>query len=104
MTELEELKKRVAELEKAANPEPRKPSTWQPIDYTAGMSMPRSAIMEMAKAIPESVMSALRADARKPNPVTGGAAPQPQAQPVKRGSGWAKPNPIESPPGIAHCD
>jgi len=103
MSELEELKKRVAELEKAAKPPEPFKSDWKgPIDYTAGMSMPASAILEMMKAVPESLMRELRADAQKPNPVTGGP-PQPQQQ-VVRGSGWIDPRPLEPPPGIRHID
>ena len=66
--------------------------------------MPASAMQDLINAVPESVMRGLRADARKPNPVTGVAAPQPQAQPVQRGSGWIDERPLEPPPGIAHCD
>jgi hypothetical protein len=104
MTELEELKKRVEELEKAANPPPRQPSTYQPPDYTAGMSMPPEAIREMVKAIPESIMRGIVADAFKPNPITGGPNPQPPPQPVQRGSGWQEPRPVEPVPGIKYVD
>jgi hypothetical protein len=39
--EIAALKARVEELERAAKPpEPFKREPWQPIDYTAGMSMP----------------------------------------------------------------
>jgi hypothetical protein len=102
-SELDDLKAEVAALKRAIDPPPRSPSTHQPIDYTANASMPASALKAMIDAVPESVMRGLRADALKPNPITGGAAPQPEP-PVQRGSGWAKPIPIESPPGIEHCD
>src|SRR5262249_62175413 len=72
-------------------------------DPTEGMSMPASAMREMMKAVPDALMQAIREDARKPNAVTGGANPQPTNQ-VQRGSGWAKPIPLEPPPGIALCD
>jgi len=101
--ELSKLKKEIAELKQRIDPPPRPPSTWQPPDYTAGMSMPLNAVLEMMKAVPESQMRGLRADALKPNPVTGSAPPQPQ-QPVKRGSGWQEPRPLEPPPGIRHID
>ena len=100
--ELSKLKKEVADLKQRLDPPPRSPSTYQPPDYTAGMSMPASAILEMMKAVPESLMRGLRADAQKPNPVTGGP-PQPQ-QPVKRGTGWVDERKLEPPPGIEHCD
>jgi hypothetical protein len=103
-TELEALKKRVAELEKAAKPaEPFVPMPMQRPDYTAGASMPASALAAMMAAVPESVMRGIVADAFKPNPVTGGPNPQPTSQ-VQRGSGWIDERPLEPPPGIEHCD
>src|SRR5262245_28666531 len=101
--ELEELKQRVAELEKAAKPpEPFVPGPRYQFDPTEGMSMPASAMREMMKAVPDAVMRAISDDARRPNPVTGGA-PQP-TQPVQRGTGWARPIPVEPPPGIKIID
>jgi hypothetical protein len=53
--ELAELKARVAELERAAKPpEPFKPKHSEPIDWTARMSMPRSAIEAMLLPNPEA--------------------------------------------------
>jgi hypothetical protein len=99
------LEDRIAKLEKAAKPpEPFVREPMPTIDYTAGMSMPLAALREMVKAIPESVMRGLRSDAQKPNPVTMGPNPQPQTQPVQRGSGWRDEVPISSPPGIELCD
>ena len=57
----------------------------------------------MVDAVPDAVMKGIRGDAQKPNPVTGYANPQPTNQ-VQRGSGWAKPIPVEPPPGVAACD
>jgi hypothetical protein len=57
----------------------------------------------MVAAIPESVIRGIVADSFKPNPVTGGAPPQPTSQ-VPRGSGWVSERPLEPPQGIAHCD
>jgi hypothetical protein len=102
-TELEALKKRVEELEKSANPPPRSPSTHQPYDPTANFSMPASAMKAMIDAIPSSVMGDLVADARKPNPITGGPNPQPTSQ-VQRGSGWLDQRPLEPPPGVDLID
>ena len=62
--------------------------------------MPRSALKAMVEGVPDRLMNELRSDARKPNPITGGANPQPQAQSV-RGSGWVQPQPVEPPPGVA---
>jgi hypothetical protein len=101
-TELEALKKRVAELEKAAKPpEPVKYEWKGPRDLTEGMSMSRSAMQAMIDAIPSSQMRGIVNDARKPNPVTGGA---PQAQPVQRGSGWVDAKPLTPPEGIKLVD
>ena len=106
MTEIEELKKRVAELEKAANPEPRKPSTWQPVDYTAGFSMPASALKAMVDVIPSSVMAGIVADARKPNPVTGGMTKSVVTEPPKTmgKNGWVDARPLTPPEGIGLVD
>ena len=65
--------------------------------------MPRIAMLAMIDAVPESFIRDLRADARKPNPVTGGPNPQPQPQ-VQRGSGWIDERPLESPPGLKYVD
>src|SRR5262245_60420960 len=103
-TELEALKKRVEELEKAAKPaEPFVPMPPFKFDPTEGMSMPRSAMMEMAKAIPESVMRGIVADARRPNPANPPTPSQPTTQ-VQRGSGCIDERPLEPPPGISHID
>jgi hypothetical protein len=103
MSELDDLKRQVAELKDQLNPPPRQPSTHPRFDPTEGMSMPESAMLEMMKAVPDSLMRSLREDARRPNPVNPSTASQPTSQ-VQRGSGWAKPIPIESPPGIDLMD
>jgi hypothetical protein len=115
MTELEDLKAKNAELsdrlsklEEAANSKPFKAEPWQPIDYTAGFSMPREAMQAMIDALPSSFFSELRGDARRPNPVTEASpslttSPAPQA-PVQRTSGWRDAAPLTSPPGISHID
>jgi hypothetical protein len=98
-SELQELKKRVAELEDAAKPkEPFVPGPRFQFDPTAGASMPRSAMKAMIDAVPDALMRDLRSDAMKPNPVTGGPNPQPQPQ-VRRGSGWRDEVPLENPAG-----
>jgi hypothetical protein len=86
-SELDDLKKQVAQLKDQINPPPRQPSTHQPIDYTANASMPPSAMKAMVDAVPDAVMKGIRGDAQKPNPVTGYANPQPTNQ-VQRGTGW----------------
>jgi hypothetical protein len=55
--EIAELKARVAELERAAKPaKPFVPQPYERYDPTAGMSMPRSALAEMARAVPDDVI------------------------------------------------
>jgi hypothetical protein len=97
------LRKRLEKLEERINPSPRKQSYSAPFDHTAGMSMPASAMRDLANAVPDALMRELRTDARKPNPVTQGAVPQPQPQSQRRG-GWVQPRPIEPPPGVALAD
>jgi hypothetical protein len=112
MSELEELKKRIAALEKAAKPPEPKPaepfvSNYRPRDWTEGMSMPANARAAMMAAVPEGLMSALRADARLPNPVTSPASMIPAANEpsqIKRGRGWVASTPLGPPAGIERVD
>jgi hypothetical protein len=97
------LRNPVEKLEERVNPPPRKQSYSAPFDYTANASMPASAMKAMVDAVPDAVMKGIRADAQKPNPVTGYSTAQPTTQ-VQRGSGWAKPIPVEPPPGVALAD
>jgi hypothetical protein len=101
--EFELQKAELKKLRDQVNPPPREPSTRGPIDYTQGMSMPRSAMQALVDAVPESVMHGIRADAMKPNSVTGGPNPQPQPQ-VRRSTGWRDEAPLGPPAGIEHCD
>jgi hypothetical protein len=104
MSELDDLKKRVEELEKAANPpEPFNPGPRFQFDPTAGFSMPRSAMKAMIDAVPEALMSELRMDARKPNPVNPPSPPQPQVR-QRATPNWIEERPLESPPGIKIID
>lgn len=108
MSEIEDLKKEVQALKDQLNPPPRPSYTHLRRDLTEGASMHPSAMKAMIDAVPESVMAELRADARKPNPVTEASSSivrgTPSAQPQKRGTGWAPERPLESPPGISLMD
>ena len=108
MSELEDLKKRVAELEKATKaPEPFVPMPMPRRDLTEGACMPPSAMKAMVDALPSSFFSDLRADARKPNPSQASSSPitsTPAALPQRRGTGWVEPRPLEPPPGVAIAD
>ena len=103
------LRKRMEKLEEQVNPKPFK-SEWRgPIDYTEGMSMPRSAMQAMIDAVPESLMAELRADARKPNPIQASqspitSTPSTQSQPQRKGTGWVEERPLGNPPGVALAD
>ena len=101
--ELEIQKAQLKKLQDQINPPKSEPFQMPRFDPTEGMKMPRSAMEAMVNALPASFYSDLRADAMKPNPVTGGANPGPQPQ-VKRGSGWRDEVPLGPPPGIEHCD
>ena len=63
---------------------------------------------EMVRAT-SGVMADLRADARRPNPVTEASSstvrgtPAAQSQP-QRGTGWRDEIPLSSPPGVAIAD
>jgi hypothetical protein len=112
--ELTALKARIAELEARTKPPPPAPpapkgfSRWDP---TAGMSMPASALREMANAIPDSMVRdiAMR-DGRAPSgPSAQGAIPSSQSlSNVRVGgggtSGWAREIPLSNPPGVAILD
>jgi hypothetical protein len=101
MPNKDDLRARITQLENQINPPPR-PPTRPPHDYSANLSMPKSALRAMTEAVPERLMSELRADARCPNPVTGHTpTPQPTG-PTKRSTGWIDEVPLQSPPGQRH--
>ena len=107
--ELELHKAELKKLKDQINPPKSEPFVMPRFDPTEGMSMPRNAMQAMIDAVPESLMKELRADARKPNPVTQASSsplstkPSVQSQP-QRGSGWIDPRPLESPPGLKYVD
>jgi hypothetical protein len=58
--EIAALKARIEELEKATAPEPPVDMTgFQRYDPTAGMSMPRSVLEEMAAAVPTAMVKGI---------------------------------------------
>jgi len=108
---VEEQGRELAEI-KAAQPkpppEPFKPQPYEPIDWTARMSMPRSALEAMIAAEPRGFMRdvALR-DARAPQSPSTIPSTQQRAdvRPVAGdGSGWVAPTPLGPPPGVAQAD
>jgi hypothetical protein len=109
--ELDELKARLAKLEKAAAPPaPIKSEPYQPIYYTSGASMDAETKRDLAKAIPDDLARDLHADLARGNPIT--ASPS-QLTPdrgggerveIRRGTGWQEERKLETPPGIALAD
>src|SRR5262245_14015751 len=96
--ELEALKARVRQLEDGPKPTRQAGPAW---DYTAGMSMPASAVKAMVDAVPTSQVRALVNDFRRgPTPPGGHQPPRPET--VERGTGWVEPRPLEAPPGIRY--
>jgi len=112
--ELAQLKARITELEARAKPPPPAPPApkgYQRWDPTEGMSMPASALQEMAQAIPDSMVRdiAMR-DGRAPaGPSSQGVIPSSQGlSNVRTGgggsSGWAREIPLSPPPGVNILD
>jgi hypothetical protein len=110
--ELAALKARVAELEKAAKPTALPDmKSFRRFDPTEGMSMDRSVMREMARAVPDAMIReiALR-DGRAPTgPSAQGVVPS--SQPLSNvrvggtgGTGWAKEVPLGPQPHIQHVD
>jgi hypothetical protein len=97
--EIERQKVLLKKLSDQINPPPRPEWKHQPPDYTAGMSMGRSAMEAMAAVDTSGLQEDLRAFQQKQRSTSSPAEPQ-----RPRGSGWVEPHPLEPPPGIEHCD
>jgi len=110
--ELAALKKKVEELEaKLSPPKPFVPEPYQPIDWTARMSMPPSALAAMVAAVPDRVIRDIVADNRGPSTPTGMIPKSQQptggggsANVPGGGTGWAHETPIGPPPGLRYVD
>jgi hypothetical protein len=106
--EVAELKRRIAELEGHKSEQPFVPKPVQRFDPTANFGMPPSAVAEMAKAVPASLMRDIFDDARRGpihRPTSLLASPQ-QAAPVVEPSGsggWTEPL-NDTVPGVALVD
>ena len=106
--ELAALKARIEELERATKP-PFVPEPWTPYDPTSHMSMPPSAVREMANAIPDHVVKDIVH--RGAIPERSGMAPSSgQLTSIHPGGGanvprgWIEPRPLGPPPGIGMVD
>jgi hypothetical protein len=113
--EIAELRAEVAALKAALSgkedkPEPKKefvPQPYEPIDWTARMSMPRSAMEAMIAAEPKGFMAGVVHDNRAPTHP--GMIPRSDQPPSSsRGSagtrGWVEPAPLRPPDGVAQAD
>jgi len=97
--EIAALKARVEELERANKPaKPFVPQPHEPIDWTARMSMPPSALAAMVAAEPRGFMQGVVRDNRAPTGRPGmipdsqqPASPRPSAG---DGTGWAREIPL----------
>ena len=112
--ELAALKARIEELERANKPpEPFVPEPWTPYDPTSHMSMPPSAVREMANAIPDHVVKDIVHRGAIP-PASGMSPSSSQITSVRPGggaanvpgggTGWQAPIPLSPPPGIQWVD
>ena len=98
------MRARVDELERAAKPPKPFVSDWAPIDFTAGMSMPRSTLIEMQNAIPDRTVKEIVRDNHAPTGPTGMAPSSSQLTGVRPGggparvpggrTGWVEPAPL----------
>jgi hypothetical protein len=105
--DLDALKARVAELERAAKPEPYIDDWVPPPHPIDRISMPMSAMREMAQAVPDNVVRAVVGDNRAPQGPTSQGVPSSQTvshvhRPV--GTGWVEPAPLSNPPGTHLVD
>jgi hypothetical protein len=108
-SDLDELKARVAELEKAnAPPAPTPRQPMERFDPTARASMDRETMKDLASAIPPDLARDLRADLARGNPITQSQSQLPQdrgrVEIVQRGSGYRDALPLRQPEGVALCD
>jgi len=115
-SELAALKKKVEALESALSgkedkPKPKKefvPQPYERYDPTAGMSMPRSALMAMAQDPSNQVMRGVIQDRHAPTSPsfagTSGAVSGVHRDGPVNTSGWRDAAPIGPPPGVAQAD
>jgi hypothetical protein len=108
--ELDALQRRVAELERAATPEPYITDWVVPPPAIDRVSMSPSAMREMAQAVPTSLIRDVVGDNRAPQgPSSQGVVPtSQQVSNVRSGGsprgGWAREIPLSNPPGINWVD
>jgi hypothetical protein len=110
LAEIDQLKKRIVELEVKLADGPRQPQVREPhkpFDPTARATMPRSVLRDLVTAVPDRLMADLRSDALKPNPVTQSVAqlsPDRGGAQIVRGTGYRDAVPLGPPAGVDLCD
>jgi hypothetical protein len=111
--ELAALKREVEELKaKLAPPKPFVPEPYQPIDWTARMTMPPSALAAMVEAVPDHLMRSIVKDHQGAPTGPTGMIPRSQqassgggpANVPGSGTGWTHETPLGPPPGINWVD
>jgi hypothetical protein len=66
--------------------------------------MPQSAIDDLAKAVPDTLVRDIVNDNRKGPSVPGWLPPEKPGEPVKNTGGWVKPNELGTPSGTKYID
>jgi hypothetical protein len=72
---------------------------WQKIDWTAGMSMPPSAVRAMVDVVGDGLAAQIAGDALKKSELK-----PPIAEERPKGTGWVEASPLRSPSGVDICD
>ena len=96
-----ELKARISALEQPKTKPEFKVQPYQPIDWTANMSLPRSAIEAMVRAVPDSVVRGVVGD----NYGKGAPVEKPvETKVIPSQKGWVEPAPLGPPEGQRWVD
>jgi hypothetical protein len=104
--DLDALQRRVAELERAATPEPYITDWVVPPPAIDRVSMSPQAMREMAQAVPDDVVRGIARDAHAPQGPCSQGPPSATVSNVRApvGTGWVEPAPLSNPPGIHLVD
>jgi hypothetical protein len=102
--EIEELRRRIEELEGTAERKPR--AAFQPINAIDRVGLPPSVMREFAAATPDRLVRQIVNDhLGAPEGPTSIIRSDRAGEPdVERGSGWTKPAPLTPPPGCEILD
>ena len=95
-----ELRARLDKLEPKSEAKPFKPEPYQPIDWTANFTLPRSAIEAMVAAVPDSLVRSVVGDNVRAAPYEKLA----EAKVIPSQRGWVEPAPLGPYEGQRHVD